>query len=78
MTPKEKANALIKKMLSKSPNIQDGVSIIDTIQAKLCAIIAIDEIIQELEYLKHTEDCNEDVFDSYQYYEKVKLELEKL
>jgi len=52
--PKEKAEALIKKMLSKSPNIQDGVSIIDTIQAKLCAIIAIDEIIKELEYLTST------------------------
>ncbi len=45
MTAKEKATQLIKKMLSKNPNIQDGVSKIDSIQAILCALIAVDEIL---------------------------------
>ena len=46
MTPKEKAEKLVDKMLSKNPNRQDGISSIDFIQAKLCALIAVDEIIK--------------------------------
>jgi hypothetical protein len=46
MSPEEKAEWLIKKMLSKNPCIQDGISIIDSIQAKQCALIAVDEIIK--------------------------------
>ena len=45
MEEKEKANELVDKMLSKSPNIQDGISRIDTIYAKLCAKIAVNEIL---------------------------------
>jgi len=47
MSAKEKAKDLVEKMLSKNPNIQDGISKIDTIQAKLCALIAVDEIIND-------------------------------
>ncbi len=72
MTPKEKANVLHTLMYGDLHNNMTWQ------EAKRCALIAVDEIIQELEHLKHTEDCNEDVFDSYQYWEKVKLELEKL
>jgi hypothetical protein len=46
MTPKYKAEELLNKMLSKNPNRQDGISMIDTIQAKLCAIVAVDEILK--------------------------------
>jgi hypothetical protein len=45
MTATEKAQELLNKMLSKNPNRQDGISIIDTIQAKLCALVAVDEIL---------------------------------
>jgi hypothetical protein len=71
MTPQEKAEALIKKMLSKSPNIQDGISIIDTIQAKLCAIIAVDELIELAKY-------TDGYYGWVDYYEEVKEEIEKL
>ena len=66
MTPKEKAEELVKKMLSKNPNIQDGISRIDTIQAKLCALIAVDEISKAVEG-KYDE-----------YWKEVKKEIEKL
>jgi hypothetical protein len=45
MIAKEKADDLIKKMLGKNPNRQDGISKIDFIQAKLCALLAVDEIL---------------------------------
>ena len=45
MTPKEKAQELFNTMLSCNPNRQDGISAIDTIQAKLCAGKAVDEIL---------------------------------
>ena len=45
MKAKEKAEELLNKMLSKNPNRQDGVSMIDTIQAKLCALVAVDEVL---------------------------------
>lgn len=41
MTPQEKAKELVDRILSKNPNRQDGVSMIDTIQAKQCALIAV-------------------------------------
>lgn len=46
MNEKEKAKEIVDKMLSKSPNIQDGISRIDIIYAKLCAKIAVNEIIE--------------------------------
>ena len=66
MTPKEKAEELLKKMLSKNPNIQDGISQIDTIQAKLCALVAVDEVISYC-HAEHIE-----------YWEEVKQEIENL
>lgn len=73
MTPKEKAEELVRKMLSKSPNVQDGVSSIDIIQAKLCVLVAVDEIMHLFRwnlfygYEKHLE-----------YWQEVKQEIEKL
>ncbi len=81
MTPKYKAEELLNKMLSKNPNRQDGISMIDTIQAKLCAIVAVDEI------LKVTAD-EDDKYETYYqelnynqtqvYWQEVKNEIEKL
>jgi hypothetical protein len=70
MTPKEKADDLLKKMLGKNPNIQDGVSAIDTIQAKLCALVAVDEIMS-------TTDAEDHII-LYNYWQKVRNEIEKL
>ena len=54
-TPQDKAEELICKMLGCSPTRQDGISAIDTIQAKQCAKIAVEReidlcsnILQEL------------------------------
>jgi hypothetical protein len=56
-TPHEKAEELVANMLGCSPTRQDGISIIDTIQAKLCAKIAVEEIIKteptELSYMEY-------------------------
>ena len=56
MTPNEKAEKLLKKMLGKNPNRQDGISRIDVIQAKQCALIAVDEIMYNnlMEYPQHS------------------------
>ena len=67
MTPREKAAELLKKMLSKNPNIQDGISIIDTIQAKQCALIAADEILGYMGADRGTE-----------FWQEVKIEINKL
>ena len=66
MTPKEKAQELFNTMLSCNPNRQDGISAIDTIQAKLCAGKAVDEILKSVEG-KYDE-----------YWEEVLKELKKL
>jgi len=68
MTPKEKANNLIDVMLGCNPNRQDGISMIDTIQAKQCAKKAIDEIIEQLTEL----ECG------ISYWQEVKQEIEKI
>ena len=67
MTSKEKAEELLKKMLSKNPNIQDGISIIDTIQAKQCALIAVNEILGYMGADRGTE-----------FWQNVKTEIEKV
>jgi hypothetical protein len=63
MTPKEKAIDLFKKMFSSSRSIEVE-------QAKKCAIVAINEIWNELE--------SERVFEKYNYWREVKEEIEKL
>jgi hypothetical protein len=68
---KEKAKELRDKYLNVRWDIGTGY-------AKQCALIAVDEIIEELKFLKDTEDCNEDVFDGYHYWQEVKNEIEKL
>lgn len=71
--PKDKAAELVEKMLGCNPTRQDGISMIDTIQAKLCAKIAVDEILAleppELSYLEQF---------SKTYWQQVRLELDKI
>lgn len=76
--PKEKAKELLNKMLSKNPNRQDGISIIDTIQAKQCALIAVDEIIEHTHYFfdELSKDGLPNMFgDELDYWESVKYEI---
>ena len=75
MTPKEKAEELFKKMLSKNPSRQDGISMIDTIQAKQCALIAVQEIINAN---PHSNPFNTDVYSTMSYWQEVKQEINKL
>ena len=63
MTPKEKAKELVDKMIN--------VGLLNNYEAKLCALIAIDEI------LKNNKILFEDVLNDY-YWQEVKQEIEKL
>jgi hypothetical protein len=68
MTPKEKAEDLIDKYyVLIHPKVNSYY------QAKQCALIAVDEIIQVF-WLTH----NEDNLKIYSYYQQVKQEIEKL
>lgn len=72
--PKDKAKELIDKMLSKNPNKQDGISMIDTIQAKLCAIVAVDEILN----IYQIKNAAFEFYELRNYWQDVKQELEQL
>jgi hypothetical protein len=70
MTPKEKAEELIYKF-----NIIDAF-LIDT---KQCALIAVNEIIKELdEILEGDERTSSGVYYLWEYYKEVKQEIENL
>lgn len=74
MTPQEKAEKLFNQMLGCNPNRQDGISAVDTIQAKLCAKIAVDELIKEL-----TEEISPSVHGfRHQYWQQVKKHIQEL
>ena len=80
MNPKEKAKELFNKMVSKNPNIQDGVSLIDKIQAKQCSLVAIDLIYEgnlKLHFGAYLDEF-EDKENYYSYWEEVKKEIENL
>lgn len=68
MTPKEKAKELVDKMW----NIDEGYGSIGFHEAKQCALIAVDEII---EYSKVWQDM---AVEYIEYFENVKQEIEKL
>ncbi len=79
MTPKYKAEELLNKMLSKNPNRQDGISMIDTIQAKLCAIVAVDEILLTLNKdIRDLDVVGNVLLDLIEYWQEVKKEIENL
>ncbi len=72
MTPKEKAEELVKKF-TLSSNAQDGSWMWEDL-AKQCALIAIHEIVQHINEL----DDSEWYFAKKQYLYDVKQEVEKL
>lgn len=49
MNHKEEAIKRVNEMLYKSPTIQDGISAIDTLYAKQCALLAINREIDLIE-----------------------------
>jgi hypothetical protein len=65
MTPTEKANELFNKMFS----IEERFGSIGAYEAKQCALIAVDEIMNALE---------ENGSWNYDYWNEVKQEIEKL
>ena len=67
MTPKEKAKQLVNKYLQ----IYDG----RVIEAKKCALIAVDEI---LDLNLGFSNCDENNWEIERFYEKVKQEIENL
>ena len=74
MTPKEKAEELVDKFYY-IPNSQ-GIFMMQDYQAKECALIAVDEIINLSEFLDK-DNTKWVVFDT-KYWEEVKQEIEKL
>jgi hypothetical protein len=66
MTPKEKAKELIWKYLP----ILEGWKHKDSNQAKQCALIAVDEIIEEL--------IEKDFANRFSYWQQVKQEIQQL
>lgn len=79
MTPKEKAEELMAKFMAiKSTKLSD-FSVIYSPVAKLCALIAVDEILKSnpivpLSYMLESEALDAAI----EYWQEVKQEIEKL
>lgn len=71
MTPKEKADELVNKYLS----VQFGD--FPTTDAKQCALIAVDEIIQ-LDVFDCNDEWSDEDGDTREYWSQVKQEIENL
>ena len=71
MTPKEKAIELIAKFAAYTMSYKDEFC------AKQCALIAVDEIIEELKSIELNYDLNFQT-DLLPYYLEVKTEIENL
>jgi len=70
MTPKEKAIELVEKYI----DLQDeNLKECDYRFSKLCALIAVDEILKSYKDKEVFEN-----YDTYKFYKKVKQEIEKL
>jgi hypothetical protein len=70
MTPKERADELVKKMYA----VRSGsVSMITLHFAKQCALIAVDEILNTIEYSSQADELSK-----ISYWEEVKNEINKL
>lgn len=74
MTPKEKAEELVKKMHNiQSPSVSNKLYF-----AKQCALIAVDEIYKlRMTHGQHL-DFDLDKINYYSYWDKVKQEIEKI
>ena len=73
MTPKEKADELVKKMYKV---MSDSVSDITLYFSKQCALVAVDELIRIAPWGGDIDGEIEE--DSKEYYMKVKEEIEKI
>lgn len=75
MTPKEKAKELIEHYAETIEPIEFGVILERNWKlAKFCAIVAVDELIDENEYLEELVQAGL----KKQYWQEVKQEIEKL
>ena len=70
MTPKDKTEQLVHKYYLAIPSDEMGLS---DEASRLCALIAVDEILFALKY-----DMNEPTSASIRYWKQVKQEIEKL
>jgi hypothetical protein len=70
MTPKEKADEICRKMLYEM-EWHENVSLLKT-QAKLCALIAVNEMTKYIPNIYHNDIYKE------KYWKKVKKEIRKL
>lgn len=73
MTPKQKAEELHNKFYK----INEGVNLIYWEEAKECALIAVEDILEALGY-KSLSDSPYTTLEARQYYVQVKQEIEKL
>ena len=71
MTPKEKANELIEEYLSLNDNFNKPI-VTDEQDAVKCAIIAVDEILDELKRNPHY------IYKRIEFWQAVKSQLEIL
>ena len=72
MTPKQKAKELFDKFCYAIRTEEtDSGYFTNVIYAKQCALIAVDEVLDEAQY-------TDGYYDRYSYLEEVKRELEKL
>ena len=70
MTPKEKAEELVTKMLKE---------LFDLDLAKQCALIAVDEILNDYSYMQNVRNANSNQIHSRRvYWQEVKQEIVKL
>ena len=76
MTPKQKAEELVDKyrIFLQNTDTEVGEEILCTLVAKSCALIAVDEILEDDVY-----DMSEELFENrINYWQEVKQEIEKL
>ena len=74
MTPKERAKDLVGKFISHTLIFDEGAGWLeDKDEAKQCALIAVDEILNTIEYSSQADELSK-----VSYWEEVKQEIEKL
>ena len=72
MTPKEKAEELVTKIL----NLIEGSDTIAQEMAKDCALIAVDEILNDYSYMQNVRNANSNQIHSRRvYWQEVKQEI---
>jgi hypothetical protein len=83
MTPKEKAKELVEKYMNLEFEIggqYDGYLSVKLQDAKQCALIAVDEILNNNcgSYTDESNATNNEIYCDEYYWEEVKQEIEKL